>query len=228
VGKKLRPKPHPLANQFPMMSAPEFEALKADIEENGLNDKILLFQGKILDGRNRYQACLDVGIEPEYEDFSGTYEEAQQLSASANLTRRHLSKSQKAMVIAKNGLAAAPSASATERDGKDTIRDAAGRYGVNHMTIYKAFYVYENDKDLATQVLNGKTSVGRAEARIRARLNPAEDDGNDDTVGAIQKAAGRLIQLAKAETDEKALRQVLRQLERATSTLLEPRGGGSR
>jgi hypothetical protein len=44
---------HPVANIFPMMSAEEFEALKADILANGLREDIWLHNNQTIDGRNR-------------------------------------------------------------------------------------------------------------------------------------------------------------------------------
>ena len=49
---------HPLASQFDMIEVGEdgqatFESLKASIAKEGIHAKITLFEGKILDGRNR-------------------------------------------------------------------------------------------------------------------------------------------------------------------------------
>jgi hypothetical protein len=55
---------HPLADLFPLMQGEEFDSLMADIKENGLREKIDLYQGKIVDGRNRYQALQRLGIDP--------------------------------------------------------------------------------------------------------------------------------------------------------------------
>ena len=48
---------HPLARQFPLMPENELEELAEDIRENDLHEKIVIYAGKILDGRNRYFAC---------------------------------------------------------------------------------------------------------------------------------------------------------------------------
>ena len=91
---------HPLADIFPMMSAEEFTALKADIAEYGLRDPIILAEGKVVDGRNRYLACQELGLEPRYEEWNGQGS-LLALIVSKNLQRRHLSESQRAMVAAK-------------------------------------------------------------------------------------------------------------------------------
>ena len=47
---------HELANLFPLMDESQYSDLVADIKENGLVESIVLHEGKILDGRNRYKS----------------------------------------------------------------------------------------------------------------------------------------------------------------------------
>src|SRR5690242_15540692 len=53
------PEYHPAAALFPLMDVdgPEFGELVADVREHGLQQPIVLHEGKILDGRNRHRAC---------------------------------------------------------------------------------------------------------------------------------------------------------------------------
>lgn len=87
---------HEVANIFPMMEKGEFEALKDDIRRNGLNEAIWLFDGKIIDGRNRYLATIAVGVEPKFKNYEGKEDDLIDFVLSLNLHRRHLSVSQKA------------------------------------------------------------------------------------------------------------------------------------
>jgi hypothetical protein len=91
---------HPLANLFPLMEGEEFDHLVEDIRENGLHEPIVLYEGKIIDGRNRYRACLVADVKP-YTKSSG-WADVDPLTyvISANLHRRHLTTQQRAAIAA--------------------------------------------------------------------------------------------------------------------------------
>ncbi len=90
---------HELANVFPLIEGDEFAGLVADIGKQGLLEAIVLLDGKILDGRNRYRACLEAGVEPHFEEFDG--EDPVAFVVSKNVARRHLDESQRAMAAAR-------------------------------------------------------------------------------------------------------------------------------
>ena len=90
---------HPIANIFPMMEDKELDRLKADILTRGLQEQIVIYEGKVLDGRNRYKACKELNLTPATKPYEG--DDRVGLVVSANLHRRHLSESQRAMVAAK-------------------------------------------------------------------------------------------------------------------------------
>lgn len=90
---------HEVANIFPMMSAEEYEALKVDISANGLIEPIWLYEGMVIDGRNRYAACIDTGVTPKFREYTGQGGAALvAFVVSLNLKRRHLDAGQKAFV----------------------------------------------------------------------------------------------------------------------------------
>ena len=87
---------HDAANLFPMMDNETFDALRVDIAEHGLREPIVLFDGEILDGRNRHRACDDLGIEPDFTRYAGDSPVA--YVVSLNLHRRHLDTGQRSMI----------------------------------------------------------------------------------------------------------------------------------
>jgi len=62
---------HKAANALPLMDESRFASLCESIRSEGLLQDITLCDGKIVDGRNRYNACLAVGVEPRFQHFAG-------------------------------------------------------------------------------------------------------------------------------------------------------------
>lgn len=109
---------HPVASLFPMIDDESLRGLADDIRENGLREPIVLahmgdgFDDEVLiDGRNRYRACLLAGVEPKFVDLHTlpnvsadegadfiTEESVSRWIVSHNLHRRHLSPSQRTAV----------------------------------------------------------------------------------------------------------------------------------
>lgn len=87
---------HPYADLFPWIEGAAFDELKADIKKNGVLEPIVFLDGAVLDGRNRYMAARDLGIEYPRVEFDGP--DALAFVIAKNLARRHLDSSQRAMV----------------------------------------------------------------------------------------------------------------------------------
>ena len=90
---------HPAANVYPKISKAELELLADDIRINGQRERIRLLNGKILDGRNRWDACELAGIAPKSEEI--VTDQPLAYVHSYNFNHRHLTPSQRAMVAAK-------------------------------------------------------------------------------------------------------------------------------
>jgi N6-adenosine-specific RNA methylase IME4/ParB-like chromosome segregation protein Spo0J len=91
---------HPAADLFPMMAEDRYAELLASIADHGLIDDITLCEGKILDGRNRYKACVELGV-----DLTGRFKthigDPYEYSWDKNGNRRDLSTDQRAVIWVK-------------------------------------------------------------------------------------------------------------------------------
>jgi hypothetical protein len=89
---------HPLALAIPPMTAIEREALRASIERDGVKVPIVVYQNKILDGRNRGYFASVFKKPVRIDEFKGTEIEARRLVWLLNLARRHLTSAQRYLV----------------------------------------------------------------------------------------------------------------------------------
>jgi len=92
---------HPLADIFPYMSGEEWNLFLTDVQTNGLQKPITMHEGKIVDGRNRYKAVQELGIEGRFEEWIDPGCGLKAWIVSQNLHRRHLDASQKGLLTAK-------------------------------------------------------------------------------------------------------------------------------
>jgi ParB-like chromosome segregation protein Spo0J len=91
---------HPAADVFPMMEGDEFDSFAASVKKNLRRPIVLHPDGRILDGRNRYAACIKHGVEPLFETWADDGDPVAYV-IDANLERRHLNESQRSMIAAK-------------------------------------------------------------------------------------------------------------------------------
>jgi ParB-like chromosome segregation protein Spo0J len=154
---------HPLADIFPLLEGDEFASLVEDIREHGLLTQIVLYEGAILDGRNRYRACVEAGVEPQFETYDG--ENPLAYVVSFNLKRRHLDESQRAMVAAR--IANLPLGANQHRSGQladaPTQEQAASMLNVGERSVRRAREVLdEGAPELVEAVDRGAVSVSAA------------------------------------------------------------------
>lgn len=88
---------HPFAEMMPRMSEEEFTDLKKSIAQYGQRELIVTYKDTIIDGRHRWDACFELGIEPKTTEYEGPEDEASLLAfvLDLNVNRRHLSNEQK-------------------------------------------------------------------------------------------------------------------------------------
>lgn len=217
---------HELSLAFPDMPPEQFRRFVADIKVNGLNNPIVLFEGKILDGRHRYRACMEADIKPMFREFQeGNHEESSHgdpvaYVQSENAARRQLSDSQLAYAITHPNILAFERRRAKERQvaageqfgsGKQlgaglhqavdeagrTAKKLAEKAGVGERTVAKAIKVRESGiPEVNEAVAKGEVTLNMAEKIVR--LSPA---GQKRVIGAPAAKRGDALQEAMNRSD---------------------------
>lgn len=190
---------HPLAELFPMIGGDAFNALVEDVREHGVRRPIVMLDGMILDGRNRYMAARKAGATYRVVEFTGDDPVAYVISE--NINRRHLTDSQRAMVAAKiaklpRGDASRFSQSANLPSEGVSIARAASQLNVSERTIKVAkAVVRDGAPELVAAVESGEVAVTAA-AEV-AKLPEAEQ------VEIVSKGPGAVREAAKAVRQER-------------------------
>lgn len=219
---------HEYAGIFPLLEGREFTELCNDIKANGLRVPIVLHpDGRILDGRNRYRACVETGIEPRFETWDGNGL-ATDFVNSLNATRRHETDGQK--VISAGKYAAFREQEARERqlsslrnvgssvqvctneDFGRSREKAAEKFGLGERTVASAVKVVKSGADeLIEAVESGKVSVSAA-ADV-ATLPKAEQAvivarGEKEILEAAKQIRAEKAEVKKAERVAEVTRQI--------------------
>lgn len=179
---------HPLCTLFPRLSGADFEALKNDIRDNGLREPIIIHDGMILDGGNRYRACLEIGVDPGVMKFGGG--NLVSYVISANLHRRHLTPGQQAAIVASAQDWAKAQGYGGARKGVqvatlplETIKDRSSQSGASVRTQRMADKVAKVNPELAKKVGYGEISLPDAIKKITPKkeaVKQLEDNSEEN------------------------------------------------
>ena len=173
---------HPAADLFPLIDGTEFQELVADISAHGVGEPVVLYEGKILDGRNRYRAANVAGVKCPTRVYDG--DDPVGFVVSANLRRRHLNASQRAMIAADL---------ATMRQGERTDlpqicgksisqKQAADMLNVGERNVQHACKVRNTDRAVADLVVAGSINLHEAK-----KLIALPDDARRTAVQAVRR-----------------------------------------
>jgi ParB-like chromosome segregation protein Spo0J len=209
---------HPIAAAFPLMSGKPLDDLVKDIKDRGLELPIELYQGMILDGRNRYLACKKAGVPIQTKNFAARDDNhAIDHVMSLNLQRRHLDKAQLGMAaqslaaMKRGGQEGNLNAAKTNRENSPFVSEtpvislaqAAKKVGVNYETAKRARKVANAAPDLVEPVTQGEISMRQAETIIDLRKN------EPDLAEAIEEKE-MTVEEAKEEAKQRSVGPTVR------------------
>jgi ParB-like chromosome segregation protein Spo0J len=170
VSPAFRRRPHPLCELFPAMEGAAFDELVASIKENGLQEPIVLLDDAILDGRNRYNACLAAGINPPFVRFRG--DDPVRFVLAANVHRRHLNDSQRAMLAAQVARLPIGANQHAKKEGASieapSQSEAAEMLNVSRSSVQRAHRVFEHGAPEDVKAIReGKATVSGVAEKLK-------------------------------------------------------------
>lgn len=220
---------HFLSACWPDITGEEYEHLKDSISVSGLRESITLYEGQILDGWNRYRACIDTAMSMQLVDFDGTPEEAEQFVRDKH-NRRSLTLTQRMACEAKmstwpgrggdrftkNQSAPGALCSASSAVSPQNRTELAKKTGGSVRTAQQVINVVKSGNEEAINAMvQGKLSAKAADAKVKGKdkiapttpkLAIQEDDGAPDeaefnSVAAAEKAEAMAMRLLLASDE---------------------------
>jgi N6-adenosine-specific RNA methylase IME4 len=189
--------PHRFSEIFDMADAETSKELIEDIGKNGLLDPITLYEGMILDGRNRYAACIRASIPPRFVEFEGDRDAALAFVWSKNYQRRHLTEGAKQLASARMETLKHGQRPRDVDSASLTRKAISNTTGVSVRSIARANKVLEKGTpEIVKAVSSGRVSVNAAEKIVD--LLPDQQN----KIAADKKPAAAIKKIERAKKEE--------------------------
>jgi hypothetical protein len=205
-------KHHPIADVWPMMEEDKLRELADDIRKNGQLVPVWLYDGKILDGRNRYAACKIAGVDAKTKEYTG--DEPTAFAVAMNDRRRHMNKGALAAVAAELEPHFAADAkrrqirkpkceSVVEKVPQQAPRkareEAAASVGVNDRYVSDAKKVKQEAPEVFERLKAGKITLQDAKREVAKK--PTDDWRKDERDRQAEVQSGLTV-VANASADK--------------------------
>ena len=194
-----------LALLYTEIPPPEFQAMVESIRTGGLRRPITLWRGQIIDGRHRYEACLQAGVEPHFVELPDDAD-AFNYVMDENSARRHMSDSQRAVAAHRTREEAASGwAGLGLADGERanlpslTLQQAADLFHVSRRLVVHAGRIFGTDSravpELRQAADQGAIAVSDASLvvdqppEVQLRALEMVENGTSKTVSRAAKVA---------------------------------------
>ena len=171
---------------MPTLAPDEYAALKADIEHRGVQVPVEYDENEnILDGHHRVMACRELGISdwPRVVRIGMTEEQKIEHVLALNLDRRHLSREQRAELVA------------SLRGQGWSTRRIADRLNVSQPTVLRDL---ATDTNVSVETVTGKD--GKTRSAKKPKLQPKPTSLFNPSERDIEKAQ-EVVEAAEAEPE---------------------------
>jgi len=205
-------KNHPIADVWPMMDEAKIQELADDIRKNGQLVPVWIYEGKILDGRNRWSACKIAGVDPKTQEYTG--DEPTAFAVSLNDRRRHMNKGSLAAVAAelephfaadakRRQIRKPKAVSVVEKIPQQTPskarEEAAKSVGVNDRYVSDAKKVKADAPEVFQRLKAGTITL--QDAKREAAKKPTDDWSDSELLRQVQVKSGVTV-VANASADK--------------------------
>ena len=195
---------HPASNLFPMLGDAELWELAEDVSQRGLLEPIVVHEGLILDGRNRWVACQRAGRAPRTRAWEGEGGSPTAYVISKNLRRRHLEPGQRAAIAAE----ALPlfEAEAKERQGRRTdlhqivdgspgqaLEQAAEAFDTNRQYVSDAKRMRTEAPEVFARIKSGELSIPEAKRESSGFVLPEREHASPEERAYYALSRQRMI-----------------------------------
>jgi len=171
---------HDLSAKTGEMSPELREELQDHIYDHGLIEPIELWEGKILDGWHRYQACIEAAVAPRFQEFVGNLQAAK-AHVIGKITRKETGSASKRGIVVAGVNAWYPQGRPPqiEETGNvaglpQTDAEMASAAHVSERTIRDAKVTIEAGQE--DRILKGGESVSKVAAEIREAAKPPKKE----------------------------------------------------
>jgi len=210
---------HPYGKVWSPYDLTGFQEIAENIRQRGLDQEIVLYQGKVLEGWHRYLACLLNGIAPRFVEFKGADLEAAERVHASEL-RRHSTPDQRIAALnllcqscpelqqkinrlAEEGKKRKESGEALSTDAQrvDVLQEKADMAKVSRSTAVKSERLQKLNPKALHDVAAGKTTTNVELKKIKNSVPTSKKTGDSKP----QAPPTLKIATDDSETDSKAI-----------------------
>jgi len=226
---------HPMAMQYPWITGEKWESFRDSVEEHGIRVPMLVWKGKVVDGKNRQKAAMSAGKDCPHVELPESMAEAdvEEYVDLMNRERRHEDSNVIAAIAAEKRLLEkeqtrrATEGRTEETDDKPSAEVVAARIGSNRRYVQDAVVLYNEAADLHAKVKEGELTVSKAMTELKGRRKEKTPEAkpepaSDRVVDGLGNKVPKWLEKTFADVDEfDAAQRLLTKLVNQLKTLSE-------